>query len=184
MPAGAKLAVLAVSALGLSVVHPGLIGTGAVLVGVSSLYPLGGLPVRALGEAWWRLRWLIAVLGGALWLFTSVQDAVVNTGRVVALLLLAELVTRTTRMGDLLEVFRSLARPLRRFGADPDAVALTLSLTIAMIPVVAGFATQVRDAQRARGLRLGPRAVLPLLVLTMKHADDVGDALTARGIAA
>jgi biotin transport system permease protein len=102
---------------------------------------------------------------------------------VVALLLLAELVTRTTRMGDLLEVFRSIARPLRRMGVDPDAVALTLSLTIAMIPVIAGFAVQVRDAQRARGVRLGPRAVLPLLVLTLKHADDVGDALAARGLA-
>lgn len=184
MPAGAKLAVLAASALVLSLLRPGIIGTLAVLVLVSSLHALGGLTLRALGEAWWRLRWLIAVLGGALWLFTSAADAVQNTGRVVALLLLAELVTRTTRMGDLLEVFRALVRPLRRFGVDPEAVALTLSLTIAMIPVIAGFATQVRDAQRARGVRLGPRAVLPLLVLTMKHADDVGDAMAARGIAA
>jgi len=184
MPAGAKLAVLAASALVLSLLRPGIIGTLAVLVLVSSLYALGGLTLRALGEAWWRLRWLIVVLGGALWLFTSAADAVQSTGRVVALLLLAELVTRTTRMGDLLEVFRALVRPLRRFGVDPEAVALTLSLTIAMIPVIAGFATQVRDAQRARGVRLGPRAVLPLLVLTMKHADDVGDAMAARGIAA
>ncbi len=184
MPAGAKLAVLAASALVLSLLRPGIIGTLAVLVLVSSLYALGGLTLRALGEAWWRLRWLIVVLGGALWLFTSAADAVQNTGRVVALLLLAELVTRTTRMGDLLEVFRTLVRPLRRFGVDPEAVALTLSLTIAMIPVIAGFAAQVRDAQRARGVRLGPRAVLPLLVLTMKHADDVGDAMAARGIAA
>lgn len=184
MPAGVKLALLAGVALLLSVLRPGVIGTAGVLLAVSALFPLGGIPLRALAEAWWRLRWLIVVLGGALWLFTSVQDAIVNTGRVVALLLLAELVTRTTRMGDLLEVFRTLARPLRRLGADPDAVALTLSLTIAMIPVIAGFATQVRDAQRARGVRLGPRAVLPLLVLTMKHADDVGDALAARGITA
>ena len=184
MPAGAKLAVLAASALVLSLLRPGIIGTLAVLVLVSSLYTLGGLTLRALAEAWWRLRWLIVVLGGALWLFTSAADAVQSTGRVVALLLLAELVTRTTRMGDLLEVFRTLVRPLRRFGVDPEAVALTLSLTIAMIPVIAGFATQVRDAQRARGVRLGPRAVLPLLVLTMKHADDVGDAMAARGIAA
>lgn len=183
MPAGWKLALLAVAALLLSLPRLGIPGTVAVLVAVSVLYPVATLPLRALGEAWWRLRWLILVLGGALWLFTSATDALVSTGRVVALLLLAELVTRTTRMGDLLEVFRRIVRPLRRLGADPDAVALTLSLTIAMIPVIAGFATQVRDAQRARGVRLGPRAVLPLLVLTMKHADDVGDALAARGLA-
>lgn len=186
MPAGAKLALLAGFALLLPVVSlfadPVLVG-GIALTAVSALYLVAGLGWRALGEAWWRLRWLILVLGGALWLFTSVQDAVVNTSRVVALLLLAELVTRTTRMGDLLEVFRRIVTPLRRFGADPDAIALTLSLTIAMIPVIAGFAAQVRDAQRARGVRIGPRAVLPLLVLTMKHADDVGDALAARGLA-
>lgn len=186
MSAGVKLALLAGFALLLSVLalfsFGMLVALGALVV-VSALYLVGGLGVRALGEAWWRLRWLILVLAGALWLFTSLEDAVVNTGRVVALLLLAELVTRTTRMGDLLDVFRDLVQPLRRFRVDPDAVALTLSLTIAMIPVIAGFAGQVRDAQRARGVRLGPRAVLPLLVLTMKHADDVGDALAARGLA-
>lgn len=183
MPAGAKLAALAGSALVLSLLRPGILGAFVVLAAVSALYPVAALPLRALGEAWWRLRWLILVLGGALWLFTAPEDAVVSTGRVVALLLLAELVTRTTRMGDLLEVFRLILQPLRRLGANPEAVALTLSLTIAMIPVIAGFAAQVRDAQRARGVRLGPHAVLPLLVLTMKHADDVGDALAARGIA-
>jgi len=185
MSAGVKLAMLAAFALLLSVlamVGLGMAASIGALALASSLYLIAGLGFRALGEAWWRLRWLILVLGGALWLFTSAEDAIVNTSRVVALLLFAELVTRTTRMGDLLDVFRGLVRPLQRFGVDSDAVALTLSLTIAMIPVIAGFAAQVRDAQRARGVRIGPRAVLPLLVLTMKHADEVGDALTARGL--
>src|SRR5688572_12639382 len=100
MPAGAKLAALAGSALVLSLLRPGILGAFVVLAAVSALYPVAALPLRALGEAWWRLRWLILVLGGALWLFTAPEDAVVSTGRVVALLLLAELVTRTTRMGD------------------------------------------------------------------------------------
>jgi len=86
-------------------------------------------------------------------------------------------------MGDLLDSLRRVLRPLRGVGIDPEAVEMTLSLTIAMIPVVAALAGQVRDAQRAGGMRTGPRAALPLLVLTMKHADDVGDALVARGIA-
>lgn len=182
MPAGAKLTLLAACALALSLLPIGVPGTLAVLACVSALYPVAGLPLRELGEAWWRLRWLILVLGGALWVFTSAHDAVVNTGRVITLLLLADLVTRTTRMGDLLDVLRRVLAPLRRIGVDPEVVALTLSLTIAMIPVIASFAGQVRDAQRARGVRLGPRAALPLLVMTMRHADDVGDALVARGI--
>jgi biotin transport system permease protein len=183
MPPLAKLIGLAVIALVLSFAPIGVLGSVIVLVVVSALYPVGGLSPGALGVGWWRLRWLILVLGGALWAFTSWQVAVVNTGRVVALLLLADLVTRTTRMGDLLDALRRILRPLRRVGIDPEAVAMTLSLTIAMIPVIASLAAQVRDAQRARGMRLGPRAALPLLVLTMKHADDVGDALVARGLA-
>ncbi|WP_309066463.1 energy-coupling factor transporter transmembrane component T [Microbacterium sp.] len=182
MPAGAKLLLLALSALGLSLLPLDVNGTIGALVVVSALYPVAGLSWRALGEAWWRLRWLMLVLGGALWLLVSPTEAVVNTGRVVALLLLAELVTRTTRTGELLEVLRRILAPLRRVGVDPDSIALALSLTITMIPVISGFAAQVRDAQRARGVRLGPRAALPLMVLTMRHADDVGDALVARGI--
>lgn len=183
MPASAKLAALAIVALLLSFAAIDACASVVVLIVVSALYPLAALPPAALGQGWWRLRWLILVLGGALWVFTSWQSAIVSTGRVVALLLLADLVTRTTRMGDLLDVLRRVMRPLRRVGADPEAIAMTLSLTIAMIPVIASLAAHVRDAQRARGQRLGPRAALPLLVLTMKHADGVGDALVARGIA-
>lgn len=182
-PVLAKLGGLALIALVLSFAPIGVVASLIVLLVVAALYPIGELPLRALVDAWWRLRWLILVLGGALWAFTSWPVAVVNTGRVVALLLLADLVTRTTRMGDLLDALRRILRPLRRVGMDPEAVAMTLSLTMAMIPVIASLAAQVRDAQRARGMRLGPRAALPLLVLTMKHADEVGDALVARGIA-
>ncbi|MFE6994610.1 energy-coupling factor transporter transmembrane component T family protein [Microbacterium sp. NPDC057659] len=182
VPASAKLAGLVLCALVLSLWRPVPLGTLVVLLAVSAAYPLAGLPPTMLGEAWWRLRWVVLVLGGLLWLFVGWEPAVVNTGRVVALVLLADLVTRTTRMGDLLAVLEAALRPFRRLGVDPEAVALTISLAIAMVPVIAGLAEQVRDAQRARGVRLGIRAALPLLVLTMKHADDVGDALVARGV--
>lgn len=183
LPTGAKLAGLAVAALVLSLSRPGVVGTVVVLTVVSALYPAARLPWRVLGLGWWRLRWLIVVLGAAVWAFVSAEAAIESVGRIVALILLADLVTRSTRTGDLLDVLRRLMHPLRRLGVDPDAVALTVSLTIAMVPVVAVMATQVRDAQRARGIRLGPRAALPLLVLVMQHADDVGDALAARGLA-
>ncbi len=182
MPAGTKMLLLAVGALGLSLWHAGAAGGVAVVCAVGSLFPISGLPLRMLSHALWQLRWLVLVLGGALWLFSGAEVAIANTARVVSLLLLAELVTRTTRTGDMLTVLRRMLRPLRRFGVDPDAVGLALTLTIAMIPVVAGLADQVRDAQRARGVRLGPLAALPLLVLTLRQADEVGEAMVARGV--
>ncbi|WCD92008.1 energy-coupling factor transporter transmembrane component T family protein [Microbacterium sp. nov. GSS16] len=180
--AGWKLLGLATSALAISIARPGTTCT-LVLLGAASLVLLAaGAKVPDLLLVWWRLRWLIIVLGGALVVFVSVAAAVQNTGRVVALLLLAEALTRTTKTSDLLDVLRTLFRPLRVFGIDPGTPALAVSLTIAMVPVLAGLLEQVRDAQRARGVRLAARAAVPLLVLAMKHADDVGDALTARGL--
>lgn len=181
LSAGVKLAGLAGLAIVISALPHDPVSIAATLFGVGSLFLVAGLPLRVLGAEFWRLRWLVLVLGLALWVFVSPDVAWINTGRVVALILLASVLTITTRMGDLLAVLRRMLRPLRRW-VDADAVAMTVSLTIAMVPVVAGFAGDIAEAQRARGARLGVRAVVPLLVRTLRHADDVGDALVARGL--
>ncbi|WP_311878706.1 energy-coupling factor transporter transmembrane component T family protein [Microbacterium forte] len=182
MSAGPKLALFAVLALVSSAYpHDGWSVTVSLVV-VCTLYLVAGLPVRVLIAEIWRLRWLVLVLGTALWIFVSPLTAWISTSRVASLLLLAALLTITTRMGDLLAVLHRMLRPLRRLGVDADAVAMTISLTLTMIPVVAGFAHAVREAQRARGVRPGLRTTVPLMVRTLRHADEVGDALAARGL--
>ncbi|MGW9159566.1 MULTISPECIES: energy-coupling factor transporter transmembrane component T [unclassified Microbacterium] len=181
-PAGLKLAALAVGALLLSLYPHDAASIALSLLGVLAIYGLGAMPIRVPLLEVWRLRWLILVLALALVIFVSPLAAWISTGRVVAILLLASLLTLTTRMADLVAVMQRIVRPLRRFGLDPAAVALTISLTITTIPVIAGFADRVRDAARARGVRLGVRGVVPLLVLSLRHADEVGDALAARGL--
>ncbi|MFS0912858.1 energy-coupling factor transporter transmembrane protein EcfT [Microbacterium sp. 179-I 3D2 NHS] len=181
LPAGPKLATLAIIAIALSAFPHDAGSIAVTLAAVAGLFLLASQSPRVLAAEVWRLRWLVLVLGLALWIFVTPQVAWINTGRVVALILLASLVTITTPMGDLLAVLRRMLGPLRRW-IDVDAVAMTVSLTIAMIPVVAGFAGDIAVAQRARGVRLGMRAVVPLLVRTLRHADDVGDALVARGL--
>lgn len=182
VPAGPKLAGLAVAALALTMVPQGPISIAVCLVAVIALYPIAGVPLSAAGTELWRLRAVLVVLTVALAVFVSPVAAWVSTGRVAALLLLAALLTLTTRISDLLAVLQRLLRPVRRVGIDPEAVSMAVSLTLTMVPVVAGFAQRVRDAERARGVRLGVRGVVPLLVLTLRHADQVGDALTARGV--
>ncbi|PRA79929.1 energy-coupling factor transporter transmembrane protein EcfT [Microbacterium sp. MYb66] len=181
-PAGLKLASLAVGALVLSVYPHDPVSIAVSLLVILALYGVAGLPLRAPFLEIWRLRWIIVVLATALLVFVSPVAAWVSTGRVVAVLLLASLLTFTTRMADLLAVLHRLLSLLRRFGLDPDAVALTVSLTITAVPVIAGFADRVREAEQARGVRLGVQAVVPLLVLALRHADDIGDALAARGM--
>ncbi|WP_341957768.1 energy-coupling factor transporter transmembrane protein EcfT [Microbacterium sp. LWH13-1.2] len=182
MPAGTKLATFAALAIGLSAYPHDAWSVGVAVSGVCALFALARLPLRVLAAEVWRLRVLVLVLGAALWIFVSPLAAWISSARVLSLVLLASLLTITTRMGDLLGVLQRMLSPLRRLGLDADAVSMTISLTITMIPVVASFAHEVRDAQRARGVRQGVRGVVPLLVRTLRHADDVGDALAARGL--
>lgn len=182
MPANRKLLILAVLALAVSLYPHDVLSISGVALGVGALFIVARVPLSVLCVELWRLRWLVLVLGGALWIFVSPMTAWVSTARVVSLVLLATLLTMTTPMGELLSVLHRMLVPLRRWGVDADAVAMTIALTLTLIPVVSGFAAQIAEAQRARGIRLGPRAIVPLLVRTLRHADDVGDALVARGL--
>ncbi|HWV50500.1 MAG TPA: CbiQ family ECF transporter T component, partial [Microbacterium sp.] len=128
-PAGVKLAGLAVCALVLSLYPHDAVSIVIALGVVVVLYAVARIPVRVLAAQAWQLRWMVLVLGGLLWVFTSPHAALISTGRVVALVLLAGLLTLTTPMGDLLEVLHRMLRPLARFGVDADAVAMTVSLT-------------------------------------------------------
>lgn len=181
-PAGPKLALLAAGAVTLSLLPLNAAGHAAALAVVCALYGIARLPVREPVAQAWRLRGIVAVLGAFLWISSGPLAAWIGVARLLEIVMLAGLLTLTTRADALMAVLRRAVAPLRRFGADPDAVALSLSLTITMVPVIAGFADQVREAERARGVRAGVRVVVPLLVRTLRHADEVGDALIARGL--
>ncbi|MDN3310705.1 energy-coupling factor transporter transmembrane component T [Microbacterium oryzae] len=174
---------MAVLALAISLwPHTPVTATGTLL-GVLVLFALGGFGPREWARQLWALRWLVVFMAGTQLLFLGTEPALVNTVRVVSVVLLAGVLTLTTRSEEMLDVVERALRPLARFGADPWRVAFTLSLTIALVPVIADFGRRVREAQRARGVRLGVRAVVPMLVMSLRHADDVADALSARGIA-
>ncbi|SEB69402.1 CbiQ family ECF transporter T component [Microbacterium hydrocarbonoxydans] len=182
MPATAKLALFALLALAVTAYPHDAASIGMALAGVCALYLVSGIPFATLIVEVWRLRWLILVLGVGLWVFVSPLTAWISTARVVALVLLATLLTLTTRMESLLRVLHRLLTPLGRFGIDPRTVSMTIALALTMVPTVARFSTEVRDAASARGIRLRIRWIVPLLVRTLRHADDVGDALAARGL--
>jgi biotin transport system permease protein len=180
-PAGVKLVGLIALALLISLwPHTGVtIAIAAALV--VALYALALFPPTVLLRQLWLARWIVVLMVATQLIFLTPWDAVVNTTRVVSIVLLAGLLTLTTRSEELLSALEAGLTPFARFGVDARRVGLTLSLAISMLPVVAGIAARVRDAQRARGVRLGFRAVVPILVLALRHADDVADALSARG---
>ena len=180
-PAGVKLLALLALALLISLwPHTGVTIALAGLV-VVALYAFALLPPVVLLRQLWLAKWIVVLMVVTQLVFLTPWDALVNTVRVVSIVLLAALLTLTTRSEELLAALETGMRPLARLGADPRRIGLTFSLAISMLPVVAGIAERVRDAQRARGVRLGFRIVVPVLVLALRHADDVADALSARG---
>jgi len=186
MPAGPKLAMLAVVAVAVAAL-PSTWVTAVVLLVPVVLYAGSGMRfgrgLSALAEATWGLRWLIVVTAAGQLLFLGLEPAVANTSRVVAALLIAGLVPVSTPVSALLDALERGLSPIARFGVDPGRAALLLTLAITTIPVLARLAADVRDAQRARGLRPSLlRGALPLLVSALHYADDLGEGLAARGI--
>jgi biotin transport system permease protein len=180
--AGAKLGVLVAVGVA-SVWLDNVVGVAALWLALTAAYAVARLPLRLVLA---QLKPLVLLLGAVAVfqvLVAGWERAVVIVGLVGALVLLAGLVTLTTRTQDLLDVVVRVLGPLRRFGVDPERVGLLLALAIRSVPVVLGLAEEVRDAQRARGARLSARAfAAPMIIRALRHADDLGEALVARGV--
>ncbi len=181
-PAGLKLAVLvAVGAVSFLLDTVGQVGTALALVALG--YRSAGVSVGGLLRQARPLLWLLVAVGGFHLLVNGWARALVVTGVILVLVLLAGLVTLTTRTTDLVDTLVRALAPLRRVGVDPQRVGLLLALSIRSVPVVVGIAEEVRDAQRARGLHGSPRAyAVPLVIRSLRHADALGEALVARGV--
>ena len=129
------------------------------------------------------MRWILLFILAFQWWVRGWQSAIVVVGVIAVLVTAAALVTLTTRTSALVAVIVAVCRPLRVVGVDADRVGLVIALAIRAVPIVAGFASEIRDAQRARGARPDPRVyAAPLIVRSLRHADAVGEALAARGL--
>lgn len=183
VPAGWKLASLVVLSVAGAVASSTALGAAIALVATVAVYVAGGIGIREWARQLWRVKWIIVLLAAMQAIFLGWEAAVTGTARIVAIVLLAAAVTLTTPVADMLDALERCLTPLRIARVDPARVAFTIALTIAIIPVISQLRAQIREAQRARGVRLGVRWIVTMLVGALRHADDVGDALTARGVA-
>jgi biotin transport system permease protein len=182
LPASVKLLVLVAVAVGTGWLDQP-VRVGVALLVVLVLYVVAAIPPRLLLAQVRPLSWLLVVLVVAQLLLADWRVAVVVTGNLLMLVLLAALVTLTTRTTALVDVIVAGCRPLRVVGVDPERVGLLLALGIRSVAVVVGLAGQVREAQLARGLGASPVAfAVPLVVRSLRHADALGEALVARGV--
>jgi len=181
LPAAAKLAGLVVAGIG-SVAVDTPVQAAAFLAGVLLGYALARTPARVLWTSVRPVLWVVVPLGVFQTVVVGWERASVIVGVLLALVLLANLVTLTTRTTDLVDVVVGLARPLTFLGVNPERWGLLLSLGIRSVPLVLELATRVREAQHARGRTASARAfAVPLVVGALRRADEIGDALAARG---
>lgn len=177
---GAKLLLLPVAATALFATASLPIVTlclGLVL----GAYALAGIPGR-LGLR--QLRPAALVLGMLfllqLW-FAGPQVAALICLRFLALILAAALVTLTTRTSEMIAALETFFRRFSVLGVDAAKLSLAISLVIRFIPVIQAIASEVREAQAARGQNASLfRLAVPVVVRTLKMADEVAEAIDAR----
>ncbi|WP_068423968.1 energy-coupling factor transporter transmembrane component T [Janibacter terrae] len=182
LPAGAKLAGLLLAGL-LSPFVRSPVVTAVALAVVLTGYATARMPAAVLLQMLRPLLLVMVPLGVFQTVVAGWERAFVIVGVLIALVLLANLVTLTTRTSDLIDVVVRVCGPLRRVGVDPERVGLMLQLAIRAVPLVIDLGGRVREAQHARGLGASPRAfAVPLVVGALRRADAMGDALAARGL--
>lgn len=162
------------------IAHPLMLAAGLVLVSLG--YGLAGLSARdALTAIRPALFVLVIIFAAQLWL-ESLGMAIYVTLRLMALLMAAALVTYTTRASEFTEGILALLSHAPAW-VPKDKIALAMSLVWRFIPMIRAQFDEVREAQRARGLERNMLAlVVPLVVRTLKTADEVAEAITARSL--
>ena len=181
LPAGAKLAALCLWT-GL-VLHLTGLSLWLASATVLALVATGG---SSFATSWGRMLrplWPFAaiVLVWQLWIGQPI-GAVTVLLRMAATVGLANAVTMTTQLAEIIAVITWLTQPLQRVGLSPKVLALSVALMIRFIPVMLLRFDQIANAWAARSPRKpGWRILVPTLLAALDDADRVAEALRARG---
>lgn len=181
-PAGLKLGLLCCATVGLFSTqshgwHAGF------LAGTLLLYAVPGLAFWRVGmRRLWGLWPFVLLI--ALWhlVIGEAATGALIVMRMLTAVALANLVTMTTRLTDMMGVVRWLAAPLARFGVPTQRVELAMALVIRFTPVLMAKGEALACAWRARSTkRPGWRIIVPFAVTAIDDAEHVAEALRARG---
>lgn len=181
-PAGGKLLALCLA----SVVLFSLTSQSAqflALIVTFSLYALGGRVFMQTGaKRLWVLWPFVLIVGVWHVVIGEPASGSVILMRMVTSVALANLVTMTTRLTDMMDVLRWLVTPLRMLGVNTRAIEIAIAMVIRLVPTLIIKGRQVIDAWRARSKsRANWRVVLPLAIMAIDDADHMAAALKARG---
>jgi biotin transport system permease protein len=181
-PAGLKLSLLCIATAVLFIRQDIAFHVVAFAV-TAAVYVLPGARfARAGARALWRL-WPFVVLV-AVWhlvIGAGGQGAVIVL-RMLTAVGLANLVTMTTSLSQMIATVMWLVAPLAKIGLNARALALGIALVVRFTPALADKGTALTQAWAARSPRRASwRIILPFAVLAIDDAEHVAEALRARG---
>jgi len=131
------------------------------------------------------LRPLILVIG-LIWIFHIIREEFLSGTviclRLIILFALANFVTLSSRLSDMIELFLWILHPLKLIGVRTSPIGLALGMVIRFTPVLIARSKQLLESWRARGLKhINWRIILPIFITVIDDADRVAEAIRARG---
>ncbi|KAA3514213.1 CbiQ family ECF transporter T component [Agrobacterium rosae] len=177
-----KLASLALFSIGLFLTRDPFILFAAVLVAGLVLWQTH-LGVREIVARLRPVLLTIAIIAAFSFLLISAVDAAIALLRLTALTLLATAITASVSISQFMDEIAFALRPLEKLGLAKAAdVGLAVGLVVRFVPEVINRYETLRDAHRARGMKTRLHTILvPLIIMTLKDADAIADAIDARG---
>jgi biotin transport system permease protein len=174
-----KIAALVVLCTSLFVVE-GWVAVGIAGTLVAAGFALAGLSPRHAIVSVRPAFWILAAIFAVQVYMADVVFAGFVVARFLVLILAAALVTLTTRTSEFVDGILAALRFAPAW-VPKAKIALAVSLFLRFVPLVRAVLGEVRQAQRARGLDRNLKAILvPLVVRTLKTADEVSEAIYAR----
>lgn len=112
--------------------------------------------------------------------------------RIVAVMVIASLLTFTTSTIELNDGLESLLKPLRFIGVPTYIFSMMISLTLRSIPTLLEETEKIMKAQTSRGADFNESSIkqkigqivallIPVFVISFNRADDLSNAMEARG---
>lgn len=182
IPAAIKFGALAVFMGGTAFVQDPVILAGG-LIAMFGLYATLGRDGFALGIKSLRpVIWIVGLI--VLWQLWQRDPggAIVLALRIFVMVGVANFVTLTTPLPELIALIERLCAPLSRIGLSPRMPALAVALMVRFIPVLRDRMEVLGLAWRARSRkRPGPRLLAPMILSLLDDSDHLAEALRARG---
>lgn len=180
LPAGAKLVLLALASLLVLPVQEWRWLALACAAVVGLYCSLGKAGTARLASLKIILPLIIGI-GIFQGLSTSWEAALLSVFRILFMVMLADLVTASTPMQDMMRVVLPLFAPLKFLGLQPKTLALAVALVIRFVPVLAVQWSAQSDAWRARsGRRPGYKLIIPFISRALARTDQIAESIAAR----